>query len=539
MVFPLPRPHINACMNSLLHQLIESSAELRPDAEALSHRGDSLSYAALQEAVADTANGLQAQGLTPGERVAIYLPKQLETVIAIFAVARAGGIFVPVNPLLKPSQVAHILADSGASLLITSKNRARLLHEVIADSESLRQVILVDNHEVDTSQIDTINWQQLEGHEHRQPAAINPHDSVAILYTSGSTGRPKGVELSHRNLVLGAQSVSCYLGKTSDDRLLAVLPFSFDYGLSQLTTAFHSGASVVLMEYLLPREVINTIVREQITGLAGVPSLWVQLAELDWPEVARNSLRFITNSGGVMPQSVLSTMQNNLPETEFFLMYGLTEAFRSTYLHPEELQCRPTSIGKAIPHAQVSVVREDGSPCAPGEPGELVHAGPLVAKGYWNNPKATAERFRPAPDKQPSPIQETVVWSGDTVTMDEEGFLYFVGRADEQIKTSGYRVSSTEVEEVIFASGLVREVAVLAIPDQTLGQAIVAFVQPVDESSATLEDELRSYCKKALPSFMVPQQIILVSALPKTPNGKIDRKQLAEALKNPERAIAS
>lgn len=516
-------------MNPLLHQLIEASAEARPDAEALSYRGDRLSYAALQQAVADTANGLQALGLKPGDRVAIYLPKQLETVIALFAVARAGGIFVPVNPLLKPQQVAHILSDSGASLLITSQDRANLLHEVINDSQSLRQVVLVDgdSHEDAARQIDTISWQQLQGQNHQQPANIDAQDSVAILYTSGSTGHPKGVELTHRNLVLGAQSVAQYLAKTPDDRLLAVLPFSFDYGLSQLTTAFHSGASVVLMEYLLPREVINTIARERITGLAGVPSLWAQLAQLDWPEDARNTLRFITNSGGAMPQSVLSALQNNLPETEFFLMYGLTEAFRSTYLPPHELQRRPGSIGKAIPHAHVSVVREDGTPCTPGEPGELVHAGPLVAKGYWNNPPGTAQHFRPAPTAKPSTEQETVLWSGDTVTMDEDGFLYFVGRADQQIKTSGYRVSPTEVEDVLDASGLVREAAVIGTPHDTLGQAIVAFVQPIDEASATVEDDLRAYCKRALPAYMLPQHIMLLNSLPKTPHGKIDRKRLA------------
>lgn len=513
-------------MNPLLHQLIEASAEARPDAEALSYRGDTLNYAALQQAVADTANGLQALGLKSGERVAIYLPKQLETVIALFAVARAGGIFVPVNPLLKPLQMAHILSDSGASLLITSQDRANLLHEVINDSQSLHQLVIVDGGEDVEHQANTVSWQQLQSQNHQLPASIDAQDSVAILYTSGSTGHPKGVELTHRNLVLGAQSVAQYLAKTPDDRLLAVLPFSFDYGLSQLTTAFHSGASVVLMEYLLPREVINTIARERITGLAGVPSLWAQLAQLDWPEDARNTLRFITNSGGAMPQSVLSTLQNNLPETEFFLMYGLTEAFRSTYLPPHELQRRPDSIGKAISHAHVSVVREDGTPCTPGEPGELVHAGPLVAKGYWNNPQGTAQRFRPAPAASPTTGQETVVWSGDTVTMDEDGFLYFVGRADEQIKTSGYRVSPTEVEDVLDASGLVREAAVIGVPHDTLGQAIVAFVQPIDETSATVEYDLLTYCKRALPAYMLPQHIVLLSSLPKTPHGKIDRQRL-------------
>lgn len=508
-----------------------------PDAEALSCRGESLSYGALQEQVTEVATGLQALGLQPGERVAIYLPKRFESVITIFATARAGGIFVPLNPLLKAPQVAHILKDSGASLLVTSKDRARLLADTLPDCPLMRQIIIVDDPsatEPPPARLNTISWQQLHGHPRHQTTALDDHHSVAILYTSGSTGRPKGVELTHRNLVTGAHSVSAYLRNSSQDRLLAVLPMSFDYGLSQLTSAFHSGASVVLMEYLLPREVIKTLSREHITGLAGVPSLWMQLADLDWPEQSRNKLRFITNSGGAMPQLILKKLQKNLPQTEIFLMYGLTEAFRSTYLHPQELKQRPESIGKAIPQAQISVLREDGTPCAAGEPGELVHAGPLVAKGYWNNIEASRERFRPLTDKG-----EKVVWSGDSVSMDEDGFLYFLGRKDEQIKTSGYRVSPTEIEEVLYDSGLVLEAAVIGIPDPMLGQAIIAFVLPLDGVAEAIEEELRTFCKKELPAYMLPQNFTLLDALPKTPHGKIDRQRLGQGLHEANKAVAS
>lgn len=521
-------------MNPLFHQLIEASAQARPDAEALSCRGESLSYGALQQQVAEIAAGLQTLGLQPGERVAIYLPKQFESVIAVFATAQAGGIFVPLNPLLKPPQVAHILKDSGASLLVTSKDRARLLADTLPDCPSLRQLVIVDDPscaEDSPARHDSIPWQQLHGHHRLQTAPLDDNHSVAILYTSGSTGRPKGVELTHRNLVTGAHSVSAYLRKGPQDRLLAVLPMSFDYGLSQLTTAFHSGASVVLMEYLLPRDVIKTLGRERITGLAGVPSLWAQLVELDWPEQARNSLRFITNSGGSMPQPILKKLQKNLPQTDIFLMYGLTEAFRSTYLDPRELKQRPHSIGKAIPQAQVSVLREDGTACAPGEPGELVHLGPLVAKGYWNNAEASTVCFRPLTDKG-----EKAVWSGDSVIMDEDGFLYFVGRKDEQIKTSGYRVSPTEVEEVLYASGLVHEAAVVGVPDPMLGEAIIAFVQPLDGISTAIEEELRAFCKKELPAYMQPRHVTLLDTLPKTAHGKIDYKRLGRGLNE---AIAS
>lgn len=519
-------------MNPLLHQIIETGARSRPEAEALRWRGESLTYAALAQAVAEIAGGLQHIGLQPGARVAVYLPKQPQTVISLFATAQAGGIFVPVNPLLKPAQVAHILHDSGASVLVTSRDRAALLQDIRPTCPALRQVVLVDA-DVTAPGGDTIPWPQLRGHR-PQPVALAPTDSVAILYTSGSTGRPKGVELSHRNLVTGAHSVAEYLHLGAQDRLLAVLPLSFDYGLSQLTSAFLVGAGVVLMEYLLPGEVIKALARDRITGLAGVPSLWTQLAEQGWPEDIQRSLRFITNSGGALPQTVLRRLQTALPQTAIYLMYGLTEAFRSTYLDPAELSRRPTSIGKAIPHAHVSVRRPDGSLCAPGEAGELVHTGPLVAKGYWRNPAASAERFRPLPGSG-----EPAVWSGDSAVLDTDGFLYFLGRHDDQIKTSGYRVSPTEVEEVLYASGLVREAAVVGIEEPLLGQAIAAYVVPAAGATARVVDDLSAYCQQALPAYMVPRRITLLEALPKTPHGKIDRPALARASQPPAGVLAS
>ncbi|HHW78302.1 MAG TPA: AMP-binding protein, partial [Xanthomonadaceae bacterium] len=291
------------------------------------------------------------------------------------------------------------------------------------------------------------------------------------------------------------------------------------------------GARAVLMDYLLPRDVVATVVRDGITGLAAVPPMWVQLAQLDWPTAAVDSLRYFTNSGGAMPRATLAALRRALPKTTPFLMYGLTEAFRSTYLPPEELDRRPDSIGKAIPSAEVLVVREDGAPCAPGEPGELVHRGSLVALGYWNDPARTAERFRPAPGQHPGlPLLELAVWSGDTVRADEDGFLYFIGRKDDLIKTSGYRVSPTEIEEVLYGSGQLAEAAALGVPHPALGQAVVAVVKPLRD--ALNESELIAHCKRHLPNFMVPLQIVVRSAdLPRNPNGKIDRKILAEDLR--------
>lgn len=523
-------------MARLLHELILEQAERRPDAAAIIHRQTALNYAELAELTQNTARGLLALGLNRAERVAMYLPKRPEAVAALFGAALAGGVFVPINPLLKPEQVAYILRDGNVRVLVTARDRAGLLEPLLADCPDLHSLILVDEDAPPAASPRhwrTLGWSSLLAMEDtRPPARCIDSDMAAILYTSGSTGKPKGVVLSHRNMLAGAYSVAEYLDNRPEDRLLAVLPFSFDYGLSQLTTAFVAGARAVLMDYLLPRDVVATVAREGITGLAAVPPMWVQLAMLEWPTTAADCLRYLTNSGGAMPRATLAALRRALPKTTPFLMYGLTEAFRSTYLPPAELERRPDSIGKAIPNAEILVVREDGTPCAPGEPGELVHRGALVGLGYWNDPAKTAERYRPAPGQHPGlPIPELAVWSGDTVRMDEEGFLYFIGRKDDMIKTSGYRVSPTEIEEVLYSSGQAAEAAALGVPHPALGQAVVAVIKPLRETFS--ESALITYCKQHLPNFMVPLQIIARAAdLPRNPNGKIDRKSLVEELRN-------
>lgn len=520
-------------MSQLYHELITHAASRFASNEALRHRERSLSYSELSESITRVARGLIHAGLERHERVAIYLPKRFETVFSFFGTSMAGGVFVPVNPQLKGEQVGHILRDCNARILITSRDRVEALAETLNACHDLRTLVLVDTN-TDTlpklPSIETLTW---EGFFNvGDPAKFHRRidmDVLAILYTSGSTGRPKGVVLSHRNVVTGAASVSQYLENHSADRILAVLPFSFDYGLSQLNTAFRVGACTVLMDYLMPRDVISAVVKERITGLAAVPPLWIQLAQLPWPEDAVKTLRYITNSGGAMPLATVAGLRKALPNTRVFLMYGLTEAFRSTYLPTEELDRRPESMGKAIPNAEIMVVREDGSPCSPGEPGELVHRGSLVAMGYWNDPEKTAERFRPAPGSDHNiPLREIAVWSGDTVRMDEDGFLYFVARKDDMIKTSGYRVSPTEVEEVVYGTGLVGHAAAIGVAHPVLGQAIVVVVSPAENCDHVDTKKLLDECKSRLPGFMVPTQIHVLPVLPRNPNGKIDRKQLAQ-----------
>src|SRR5262245_48771150 len=513
-----------------LHDLIMRGASASPQAMALVYQKEVLSYAALAEYVSKTAGVYLDLDLRRSERVAVYLEKRPETVAAIFGASAAGGVFVPINPLLKPDQVAYILRDCNVRILVTSAERLKLLAPILHECQDLHTVIVVGGRTELVAGLNIVAWEEAlarggQGRPHR----VIDTDMTAILYTSGSTGKPKGVVLSHRNMVAGARSVAQYLQNHPGDRILSALPLSFDAGFSQLTTAFHTGASVTLINYLLPRDIITAVEHGHITGLTAVPPLWIQLAQLQWPEAARNSLRYIANTGGRMPKATLDLLRAALPRTQPFLMYGLTESFRSTYLPPSEVDRRPDSIGKAIPNAEVLVVREDGTPCAPGEPGELVHRGALVSLGYWNDPEKTAERFKPAPGRPKGLVMpEMAVWSGDTVQMDEEGFLYFISRRDEMIKTSGYRVSPTEVEEVIYATGLVGETAALGIPHPVLGQAIV--VVATSPANSMLDTAaVISKSRERLPAFMVPARIIeRKGSLPRNPNGKIDRKLLAQ-----------
>jgi acyl-CoA ligase (AMP-forming) (exosortase A-associated) len=519
-------------MSNLIHDFIIDAARRTPGAEALVHGNLRLDYASLARAVQNAAQALLACGLGPGERVGVYLEKRIENVAAMFGAAAAGCVFVPINPLLKADQVQHILTDCNVRVLVSSPDRLKLLAPLLADCPDLRALLLTGLTDLPTvpATLALHGWDEATA---AVPAGtpVPAHrridtDMAAILYTSGSTGKPKGVVLSHRNMVAGATSVASYLELTSTDRVLSVLPLSFDYGLSQLTCAFHAGATVVLLNHLFPRDIIAAVAAERVTGLAAVPPLWNQLVRLPWPQEC--ALRYVTNSGGAMPSATVTALRALLPNAQVFLMYGLTEAFRSTYLPPAELDRRPGSIGHAIPNAQIMVVRPDGSPCAVDEPGELVHRGALVALGYWNNPAKTAERFRPVPGQDPAlPLAEMAVWSGDTVRRDADGFLYFVGRGDDLIKVSGYRVSPTEIEEIVHASGRVHEAVAFGVPHPELGQAIVLLVVAGTGDALTVE-ALRKECQRRLPAYMVPAHIALQhEPFPRNPNGKIDRKALA------------
>lgn len=513
-------------MDYLVHHMLRASAARFPEKEAIVHAEERLSFETAWQRSSRLALGLQHSGVKRSDRVGIFLGPSVELAISIFAISQAGGAFIPIHHSLFPDQVKHICCDSGMKGLITDSTALENLREVLPTIDSLEFIVLTDgptDTEVGLPVFQFHEWASEVTENVCRDVAIDK-DLAAILYTSGSTGMPKGVMLSHANVIAGASIVSEYLEITHRDRILAALPFSFDAGLNQLTTAIQQGGTIVLLNFVFGRTIVDHLIKEEVTGLAGVPPLWSLLVQPSsgLHKQALPHLRYITNTGGAMPQEALARLRDLLPRTDIYLMYGLTEAFRSTYLPPAELDRRPTSMGKAIPNTEILVVNENGELCVPGEIGELVHHGPTVSLGYWGRPDLTDKVLRPHPCPPPGLTSwERVCYSGDLVRMDEEGFLYFVGRRDNQIKSSGFRVSPTEVETALRASGRLRDAAVIGVPDPMLGQRIVAFVTAADGCEVDPQD-LIDFCAGRLPRHMVPKETLLIEALPKTASGKID-----------------
>ncbi|WP_159978262.1 MULTISPECIES: acyl-CoA ligase (AMP-forming), exosortase A system-associated [unclassified Novosphingobium] len=482
------------------------------DGDALVLREGVVSWKDLRSRVSRLAAWLAREVPEKGARVATWAAKGELTCLMPLAAARAGLVHVPVNPLLKHAQVAHILADSGSVLLIGTPARLATLNpadvpggcRLLGEAEALQTAAELGGDML--------------------PSEADQDDLAAILYTSGSTGRPKGVMLSHANMWLGAESVADYLGLAADDRTLAVLPLSFDYGQNQLLSTWFAGGCVIPLDYLMPRDVVKAVERHGVTTFAAVPPLWVQVCELDWPPETAAKLRRLTNSGGALTVDLVHRLRALFPQARLFPMYGLTEAFRSTYLDPDLVDSHPTSMGKAIPHAEILVINDLGEISEDGQEGELVHCGPLVAQGYWQDAARTAERYKLAPAA--SRYGGIAVWSGDRVKRAADGLLYFVGRRDAMIKSAGNRISPQEIEEAALGTGLVAEAVALGVVDERLGQAVHLVVRAAPSNLDAVE-ELPRKLMQELPNFMQPKVIHWRDAMPIGPNGKIDRTGLA------------
>lgn len=475
-------------------------------------------YGELQARVEALAARLHALGLRRGDRVVVHLRKCLEEVVALFACWRLGLVAVDVHAGWTVEQLAYVAADAGAAALLVDARRAR---ELPALPPPIAHAIVAADAPTGPCE----PWPT--------PGATAPDvplldvDLAAIMYTSGSTGSPKGVMFTHANLLVGARSVARYTGQGPDDRLLSVLPFNFDYGLNQLLTASLVGARVVLQPLAMPSAVAQTMVAEGVTGVGAVPPVWVPLVRyLEAAPTPLPSLRYVTNSGGALPGPILDALPRVFPGARIHLMYGLTEAFRSTALPPERFAEKRGSIGRAVPNVETFVVVPGRGPAAPGEVGELVHRGSFVTRGYWGQPERTAARIRPVPEL-PWLGDEKLVWSGDLVRVDADGDLWFVGRTDTMIKTMGFRVSPTEVEDVVFRSGLVTHVVAFGVPDEVSGQVIevcVAHPQPVDREAVA------AWARRHLPSHMAPRAVhVWPGDMPRTAAGKIDVPAVIEA----------
>ena len=505
---------------TLVHDFLQQSADRHPGKIALVSDGRRMTYADLEALANRLANALMAHDVHRGDRVAIYLANCAEAVIAIFAALKAGAIFTCINSTTKFDKLSYILNDCRATALVSHTSRRDMLARLCAQVPSLKFVALAGAEEDEKNMVSLPQIFQ-ESPPHRPPPRGIDIDLAAIIYTSGSTGRPKGVMCTHLNMVSASTSITQYLENVPEDIIINVLPLSFDYGLYQVLMAFQVGATLVLERgFAYPAAILNRIEEERVTGLPGVPTIFAMLLQMDLSRWDLTSLRYLTNTAAALPVTHIQQLRKAFPQAKLYSMYGLTECKRVSYLPPEELDRRPGSVGIAIPNTEVWIEDEEGRRVGPGEVGELVVRGSHVMQGYWELPEETARTFRPG--RYPG---ERLLYTGDLFTMDEEGFLYFVSRKDDIIKSRGEKVSPKEVEDVLYRLDGVIEAAVVGVPDPLLGQAIKAYVVSKDGVGLTEKQVLR-HCAAHLEDFMVPKYVEFCDSLPKTPSGKISKRSL-------------
>jgi acyl-CoA ligase (AMP-forming) (exosortase A-associated) len=527
----MPRPEFT------LHDLLHNSLERDPQKAAVVDGDAEYSYEDLERESSALGAALVDAGVGNGDRVGVLVEKSWEAIVSMLAASRIGAAYVNVNPLFKAPQIEYLAQDCDIRVMIGDTGKLNELQPKTVQTAFYRG----EKPRGDAAKSYEDVAEALKGAGLREDRRVSEIDLGTILYTSGSTGMPKGVATSQRNVVVGSQIVATYLENTPGDRILSALPFNFDAGMSQFTTSLRAGATLYLLRSRLPGDLLKALRRHEITGVTGVPPLWSLLIRgaKSLRENPLTHLRYLANTGGRIPQANLDELRNLLEPagTKIYLMYGLTEAFRSTYLAPEEIHRsspeQGNCIGKPIPNTEIMVINKEGGEAGPGEPGELVHRGPTVAMGYWGNEEATRKAYRPNPLAPPELLDvERVVYSGDTVRRDEEGYLYFLGREDAMIKNQGYRLSPEEVENLLIASGLVNEACAFGVENPAVGHDVVAVISLRDADDGKAIDSIRGYAIKNGPPYMIPKEIIVRDELPKTASGKIDRKGISSAYTN-------
>lgn len=526
----------------LVNNFLENSAARLPDKVALICDDKRFTYSQIDQQADQLASALINLGIKRQDRVVIFMDNSAESVISLFGILKAGAIFIMVNATMKAKKLGYIFKDSGARALITHSNKARIIHEALEGASDLKHVLWAGSvpSALRSSSVSMHSWDGVLSAVSGQPSAISGEsltpcsmpsalcccgidlDLATIIYTSGSTGEPKGVMSAHYNVVAAARSITQYLGNVEEDIIMDVLPLSFDYGLYQVLMAFLFGGTVVLeRSFLYPYKILEKVVEENVTGFPLVPTMAALLLQMeDLSKFDFSHLRYMTNTAAALPVAYIRKLQSLFPHVKIFSMYGLTECKRVSYLPPDQLDKRPDSVGIPIPNEEVFVVDENGNEVPPGQVGELVIRGSNVMQGYWNAPEETAKRYRPGRYRG-----EALLYSGDLFRRDQEGYLYFVARKDDMIKTKGERVSPKEIENALCEMEGVAETAVIGVPDDIFGQAIKAFV--VRQKSGTItEQDVVKYCSKNLEPFMVPKYVELIESFPKSPSGKIDKKQL-------------
>jgi long-chain acyl-CoA synthetase len=514
----------------LVNEFLEKTAESFPGKSALIFQGKRLTYAEIDTFASSFGNALIEAGFQRQQRAVVCLDNSVESVVSLFGILKAGGVFVLIDPKVKARKLAYIVNDCLPAVLVTDASHFTQLFEVMKEFPCPCSIILTDHEKTAAPTwlgrgIKVLSYETMaESSISRRPApTCIDIDLASLVYTSGSSGSPKGVMLTHLNMVSAANSITQYLQNTPDDIIIDTLPLSFDYGLYQLLMTFKFGGTLVLEKgFVFPQQIIDIVVREKVTGWPIVPTIaaiLLRLKNLEEHDFSR--LKYITSTGQVFPPKHIARFRKIFPNAKIYSMYGLTECKRVSYLHPDELEKRPSSVGKAIPNTEAYIVDDGGSEIREaGKPGVLMVRGANVMKGYWNLPEETARALLPG-----SLPGEKVLCTGDVFKKDEDGFLYFLGRKDDIIKTSGHMVSPKEVENVLCEMEDVSEAAVIGVKDEVLGQAVKAFVHLTDASRVSDEDIIR-FCHEYLEDFAVPKYVRLCGPLPRTNSGKIDKRQL-------------